>query len=155
MADERNVRLATEDDAETIARLLREFNDAYDDDTPRHEDLVRRIPQHISSGTSYFLLVGDGPDGFAQVTIQPTLYSDLGEAYLFELYVVPERRRQGLGRALLNRAMEEARSRGFDHMSLTTSMGDDEARALYESSGFTNKEGDPDGPLMIFYERDL
>ena len=29
------------------------------------------------------------------------------------------------------------------------------ARALYESEGFTNREGRPDGPVMFFYERDL
>ena len=155
MTKDPGVRLATEDDAGAIARLLREFNSSYEEETPPHEDLLRRIPEHISSRTSYFLLVGEGPDGFAHVTIQPSLYSDDGEAYLFELYVVPAKRRRGLGRALLDTAMEEARARGFDHMSLTTSMGDGEARALYESSGFTNKEGGPDGPLMLYYERDL
>ena len=29
------------------------------------------------------------------------------------------------------------------------------ARALYESAGFTNREGEPDGPVMLFYEREL
>jgi hypothetical protein len=29
------------------------------------------------------------------------------------------------------------------------------ARHLYESMGFTNKEGGPDGPAMLFYEREL
>lgn len=29
------------------------------------------------------------------------------------------------------------------------------ARALYESAGFTNREGRPDGPVMLFYERKL
>jgi hypothetical protein len=30
-----------------------------------------------------------------------------------------------------------------------------EARSLYESSGFSNREGSPDGPSMLFYEREL
>jgi hypothetical protein len=29
------------------------------------------------------------------------------------------------------------------------------ARALYESAGFTNDEGGPGGPSMLYYERDL
>ena len=29
------------------------------------------------------------------------------------------------------------------------------ARRLYESLGFTNRSGGPDGPLMYFYERHL
>jgi hypothetical protein len=40
-------------------------------------------------------------------------------------------------------------------MCLATSEGDVAARALYESAGFSNREGDPDGPIMYFYEREL
>jgi hypothetical protein len=29
------------------------------------------------------------------------------------------------------------------------------ARALYESLGFSNREGKPDGPLNYFYEREI
>jgi hypothetical protein len=32
---------------------------------------------------------------------------------------------------------------------------DTAARALYESAGFSNREGKPDGPVMFFYEREL
>jgi hypothetical protein len=32
---------------------------------------------------------------------------------------------------------------------------DTEALALYESEGFTNREGGPDGPRMLYYEREL
>jgi hypothetical protein len=39
--------------------------------------------------------------------------------------------------------------------SLGTSEDDVAARALYESAGFTNREGSPDGPTMLYYERDL
>jgi hypothetical protein len=38
---------------------------------------------------------------------------------------------------------------------LNTGTTDTVARALYESCGFTNREGSPDGPSMLFYERDL
>jgi ribosomal protein S18 acetylase RimI-like enzyme len=76
-------------------------------------------------------------------------------AYLEELYVVPARRGQGLGRALLEGAMETARARGAEHFDVTTSEDDVEARGLYESTGFTNREGAPDGPVMLYYERDL
>jgi hypothetical protein len=38
---------------------------------------------------------------------------------------------------------------------LDTSEDDIVARALYESLGFSNREGRPDGPLNYFYEREL
>jgi ribosomal protein S18 acetylase RimI-like enzyme len=102
-----------------------------------------------------FLLAGDGPDGFAQVVLMPSVYSDSPGAYLGELYVVPDLRGQGIGRALLEAAMEVARDHGADHIDLNTSEDDTAARGLYESMGFTNREGRPDGPVMLYYEREL
>lgn len=63
--------------------------------------------------------------------------------------------RQGLGRALLQAAMSTARARGADYMDLGTSDTDVAARALYESLGFSNREGKPDGPVNYYYEREL
>ena len=40
-------------------------------------------------------------------------------------------------------------------MDLGTCKDDVAARALYESLGFNNREGKPDGPVDYFYERDL
>jgi ribosomal protein S18 acetylase RimI-like enzyme len=51
--------------------------------------------------------------------------------------------------------METARRQGAARMELGTSEDDVAARALYESAGFSNREGRPDGPVMFFYERDL
>ena len=51
--------------------------------------------------------------------------------------------------------MEAARANGATHMDVSTSEDDVAARGLYESAGFTNREGGPEGPVMLFYERDL
>jgi hypothetical protein len=51
--------------------------------------------------------------------------------------------------------MNVAREEGAGHMELGTSEGDDAARSLYGSEGFTNREGTPDSPVMFFYEREL
>jgi GNAT superfamily N-acetyltransferase len=72
-----------------------------------------------------------------------------------ELYVVPERRGRGIGRALLEATIDSAKDAGATHVELNTGEDDVEARSLYESSGFTNREGGPDGPRMLYYERDL
>lgn len=72
-----------------------------------------------------------------------------------ELYVTPERRGRGIGRALLEAAMQHARQRGAVHIELGTSESDIAASALYENAGFTNHEDGPDGPRMLCYERDL
>jgi ribosomal protein S18 acetylase RimI-like enzyme len=53
---------------------------------------------------------------------------------------------------LLDAAMRAAREGGAGRMELNTSTDDTAAIALYESTGFTNREGGPDGPRMLYYE---
>jgi ribosomal protein S18 acetylase RimI-like enzyme len=148
-------RKATVDDAADIARLFTEFNVEFDEPTPEVGVAAERVTEHIREEQSTFLLIGDGPDGFAQLRYQTSLYSAGLEAHLQELYIVPSKRGQGLGRSLLEAAMEEARSRGADYIHLGTSEDDEVAMALYESAGFTNREKPPDGPVMYVYEREL
>jgi len=149
------VRLATPADATAFGRLLHRFNAEYDTPTPSADVIAERAAPLLESGEVTVLFAGDGPDGFAQLRFRPSLYTGMLDAYVEELYVVPDRRGRGLGRALLEEAMEHARRRGAAHIDLGTSVDDVAARALYESAGFTNREGGPDGPVMLYYERDL
>jgi ribosomal protein S18 acetylase RimI-like enzyme len=55
----------------------------------------------------------------------------------------------------MNEAMDVARAEGATYMDLGTSEDDVAARRLYESLGFSNREGKPDGPLNYYYEREL
>ena len=51
--------------------------------------------------------------------------------------------------------IELARGEGAEYMYLGTGEEDSAARALYERSGFSARGGEPDGPVMLFYEREL
>ena len=117
--------------------------------------IADRAAPLIESGELTVLFVGEGPQGFAQLRFRPSVYTGALDAYLEELYVAREQRGRGLGRALLEAAMECARQRGAAHIDLNTSETDVAARHLYESAGFTNSEGGPAGPPMLYYERDL
>jgi ribosomal protein S18 acetylase RimI-like enzyme len=149
------IRFASAADAGAFGKLLHAFNAEFGDPTPKAELIAERAAPLLESGELTVLFAGDGPDGFAQLRFRPSLYTGALDAHLEELYVVPERRGQGLGRALLHAAMEHARKRGAAHIDLGTSEDDVAARGLYESSGFTSREGGPDGPTMLYYERDL
>jgi GNAT superfamily N-acetyltransferase len=113
------------------------------------------VRQLIQSGDLTVLLAGDGPDGVAVLRFRPALWKDALDAYLEELYVVPGQRGHGLGRALMDGAIELARERGAGDMHLGTSEDDTAARGLYGSLGFDNHEGGPGGPAQLFYEREL
>ncbi len=148
-------RTATVADAAEIGRLLDSFNREYDDFTPGAAVVAERCQELLAAGEMSALLVGDGPDGLAVVRFRPSLWVNAPEAYLEELYVAPERRGQGLGQALLDGVIALSRERGASYISLGTSTDDTAARGLYESAGFTNREGSPDGPSMLWYELEL
>lgn len=149
------IRRASEADATAIAQLLHDFNSEYEDYTPGVPALTERIGELLADGEITVVLAGDPPTGFALFRLRPSLWAKAADAYLEELYVVPQRRRKGIGRALLEASIEAAREAGANHFELTTGETDTEARALYESRGLTNHEGAPDGPRMLYYELDL
>jgi ribosomal protein S18 acetylase RimI-like enzyme len=109
----------------------------------------------LPDGEPAVLLADPGPSGLAVLRFRPGIYSSAPECYLAELYVVPDDRGRGIGRALMEAALDLARTRGAEYIDLGTSEADVAARALYESLGFSNRGGEPDGPLEYFYERDL
>jgi len=142
-------------DAQAIGRLLHDFNTEFGEPTPGPRALAERVVQLLADGQTTVLLGGAGPDGLAMLRFRPAIWTPGLECYLAELYVVPDRRGQGLGRALMEAAIEQARREGADHMDLGTGDDDVAARALYESLGFSNRDGGPDGPINYFYEREL
>jgi ribosomal protein S18 acetylase RimI-like enzyme len=152
---DRAVRLARPEDCIVIGELLDSFNREFGDPTPGPQKLAERIRELMADGDTAVLLAADGPHGLAVLRFRRAIWTEGLECYLAELYVVPDRRRRGLGRALMLAAIELARERGADSMDLNTAEQDVAARALYESLGFSRTEGSPDGPVNCYYEREL
>ncbi len=148
-------RLAGPDDAAPIGQLLHDFNREFNEPAPAPPALAKRLRQLIEGGDTLVLLAGDGPDGLAVLRFRAAIWSTGLECYLAELYVTAARRGQGLGRALMEAALREARMRGADTMDIGVDEPDVAARRLYESLGFTNRAGGAGGPLMYVYEREL
>ena len=59
-------------------------------------------------------------------------------ASIEDLYVRPETRRRGIGRALIEAAGERCGARGVSYLEVQT---DNEAAAFYEAAGFEPEEG--------------
>jgi ribosomal protein S18 acetylase RimI-like enzyme len=149
------IRHAGPADAAAIAALLHDFNREYEEPTPPVESLASRCEELLRAGEITVLLAGAPALALAVLRLRPALWDDGAEAYLQELYVVPARRREGIGRALMERAMAAAREAGATTIDLNTGETDTGARALYEALGFTNREGGADGTRMLFYERSV
>lgn len=149
------IRAAGQQDRAAIGQLLDAFNREYEDPTPGPEKLAERLGELMADGDTAVLLAGSEPVGLAVLRFRRSIWTEGQECYLAELYVVPERRGQGVGRALMHAAMQLARARGADFMDLNTGEQDVAARALYERLGFSRTEGKPDGPVNYYYEREL
>ena len=72
-----------------------------------------------------------------------------GEAEILTLGVLPEMRRAGIGRALLDAAIAEAGRRGLGSLVLEVAADNDAARLLYDSAGFAQV-----GRRPRYYRRD-
>jgi ribosomal protein S18 acetylase RimI-like enzyme len=154
-ADSTKIRVATAADAAVIAQLLHRFNTEFDAETPGVEELRVNSARLLEAGEMIVLLAGEGPDGLALLRLRGSVWRGEPEAYLQELYVVPEHRGHGIGRVLIEATMTTARHHGASSIDLATGEDDAAARALYESVGFTNFEASPGRPRMLFYEREL
>ena len=149
------VRFATAGDAPALARMLHDFNLEFGDPSPGTEVIERRVGAFIEDGQMTYLVAGDGPDGFAQISFRPSVWSDSPVGYIDELYVVPEKRRRGIGRAMMDAIFAEAHRRGAAGMEVVTGEDDHGARALYEKYGFRNEIEGVNNTRSLFYEIDF
>lgn len=60
--------------------------------------------------------------------------------YLYDLFVVPEARRQGVAKALMDAAQQHALRRGAGRLQLETATDNRAAQALYERLGWRRDE---------------
>jgi ribosomal protein S18 acetylase RimI-like enzyme len=149
------VREAAVNDCAVVGELLHGFNVEFDDPTPPASVLASRLAELIADGDTHVLLIGDPAVGLSVMRFRKAIWSPALECYLAELYIVPPHRGRGLGRTLMQASIEFARGCGATYMDLGTAETDVAARALYESLGFNNREGRPDGPINYYYEREL
>ena len=126
------IRPADLDDAGAVGRLLYDFNREFGEPTPSPTALADRMRQLMENGDTMVLLAGDGPDGLVVLRFRAAIWSTGLECYLAELYVTPPRRGQGLGRALMEAALREARERGADSMDIGV---DDGGQAVGDRDG--------------------
>ncbi len=103
------IREATVEDAPEIARLLHDFNTEYEQRTPPVAELTRHAERMLREGEMTVLLAGEGPDGLAVLRFRPSVWTEQQEAYLQELYVVPDLRGQCIGEALMQAMLATCR----------------------------------------------
>jgi len=135
------VRTATPADLDALARLFDAYRVFYrqDPDIPRSRAF---LAERMERGESViFIAEIDGRGaGFAQ--LYPGFTSvGLGTRWtLNDLFVDPDLRGRGVGRALTERCMDHARETGAAGLELLTETDNASAQALYESLGWKRRD---------------
>jgi GNAT superfamily N-acetyltransferase len=106
------------------------------------------------------LLLGYVEDQPMGIACLKALTDSIGE--IKRMYVRPQARNRGLGRALLNQLLEEARQIGYERVRLDSARFMTEAHNLYRSAGFHEIEAYEGSEIpkefqknWIFMEREL
>lgn len=140
------IRRATPDDAYTLARLRQAMAEEMRPDEPRDPSFVERTfvywYERLESeqALSWLAEVEGRPIGMASLLCHHHPPLPLGErrrGYVTGVYVVPEQRRQGHGRALMAAVIEYGREQKLQRLELRTSPS---GRPLYTTLGFQPQE---------------
>ncbi|MFI1991660.1 GNAT family N-acetyltransferase [Actinoplanes sp. NPDC020271] len=124
-------------DLETVTTLFLGYLEFYEAPAERAE-ARSFLEARITRGQSRILLarVGDDAAGFTQIF--PS-FSSVRRAPIWvlnDLFVAPEFRRHGIGRALLRAAAARAEQEGVVRIELSTDETNQQAQALYESESY-------------------
>jgi GNAT superfamily N-acetyltransferase len=134
------IRQAVPGDLSRLAPLFDRYRQFYG--RPSDEDGARRfLAERMTRRQSTILLALDGDRAVGFVQLYPS-FSSIRAAATFilnDLYVEPDRRRDGAGRALIEAAAAMAREVGAASLSLVTGADNLAARTLYERLGWTRE----------------
>jgi ribosomal protein S18 acetylase RimI-like enzyme len=131
------VRKCTIDDAPEVAALLHELWPVeLMLDLSRTEELLLEMQQQPDV-YSNLVAVGQSGEvlGFLSIVFYKSFLHHTGSALINELVVRPDARGMGVGRALVNSAVQEASLRGMDDIEVSTGEANDPAIALYRAAG--------------------
>jgi GNAT superfamily N-acetyltransferase len=136
MGPEIPLRVAGPSDVAPVTRLVAGFRDFLDDSSPSNAEIEATASVLLRDRATEFLLVGDPETGFAQTRFRLSVWTGKEDAWLEDLFVEESSRREGLGRRLVEAAVERARSRGCDRIQLDVNQANTGALELYQSCGF-------------------
>jgi ribosomal protein S18 acetylase RimI-like enzyme len=138
---------------EAVASLIAAFRSWWGKDEPTLEQIRETTSILIDDPNTEFLLAapGDGAPaaGVCQLRYRLSVWTGADDCWLEDLYVDESARGTGLGRALVEAAVERAAARGCRRMELDVNEQNTAAIAFYESLGFTTEPKPPGRTLFV------
>ena len=131
------VRLAESSDLDQLADLFNQYRQFYE--CPPDLSVAKNwIAENLKGRRSTIFAADDGAQLLGFTQLYPALCSvDLVEYFvLYDLFVAPSARRQGIARALMNAASEWAKTQGAARLDLETARDNVPGQALYKDLGY-------------------
>lgn len=137
MGEVRTIRRATASDLPALAKLFDGYRQFYE----QHSDLAlcqSFLTKRMVAEESVIFLAGAAAEPVAFCQLYPSFCSVLAQPIyvLYDLFVSPMHRREGLARSLMLAAQAFAVQQGAARMDLTTAHTNSKAQALYEAMGW-------------------
>jgi len=139
-------------EAATVARLIAEFGEWWGQNVLPADEIQASVERIMAGADGEYLLgAADGTDasGVCQLRFRWSVWKSAEDCWLEDLYVQESARRSGLGRALVEAAVERARERGSRRIELDVNEDNAPARALYEACGFLTEPKPPGRTLFV------
>ncbi|MBP5979922.1 MAG: GNAT family N-acetyltransferase [Halomonas sp.] len=133
-----NVRAAVLDDLDALSVLLDDYRQFYQQQSDLNGARYFLI-QRFGLGDSFILVSEEAQgkiSGFVQIFPGLSTVGMNARWTLNDLYVLPEYRRQGVGRTLMNAAADLAQDHGVARLVLMTQVENQSAQRLYETLGW-------------------
>ena len=135
-----SVWVAERSEAEVVARLMVAFRDHLGYDWPSANAFLAGVEGLMDDVNTEFLLGTPHddapPSGVAQLRFRHGLWRAGTDCLLEDLFVMEEARGAGLGRALVEGALDRARERGCRRVELDVNEANTAGLAVYRSAGF-------------------
>jgi ribosomal protein S18 acetylase RimI-like enzyme len=130
-------------EAAAVGGLLVAFRNHLGFDQPSDDAVLASVERLVADPATDYLLgaaqEGAPAAGLVQLRYRWSVWRDAEDCELEDLFVSPDARRGGLGRALVAAAIDRARERGCGRIALDTAERNEAAVALYRSFGFSDE----------------
>jgi ribosomal protein S18 acetylase RimI-like enzyme len=149
-----SVRLATPDDAAIVAALLVEFRNHLGYDWPDDASFLAGVTRLLEDPSTDYVIGHPSDDapaaGVVALRFRYGIWRAGDDCLVEDVYVSDTARGSGLGKAMIEFAIQHARSRGARRMELDTNETNTAAIGLYEGVGFKNSTAAYEGRDLYF-----
>ena len=109
-------------------------------DRRRVAETLTRLIESDSLGRAWLIKLDEETIGYLLLCFGYSLEFLGRDAFIDELFIIPERRGQGLGKIILRQALQEATALDVKMLHLEVEHGNTPAERLYRSAGFIGRE---------------